>query len=46
MFSSGVVPNDQTSVETIGDPNLWLLKETLYDANKEPVLFMWQASNT
>jgi hypothetical protein len=44
VFTSGVVPNDQTSVETIGDPNLWLLKETLLDANKDPVLFMWQAT--
>jgi hypothetical protein len=44
VFTSGVVPNDQTSVETIGDPNLWLLKETLLDANNDPVLFMWQAT--
>jgi hypothetical protein len=44
VFSSGVVPNDQTSVETIGDPNLWLFKETLFDVNHNPVLFMWQAT--
>lgn len=44
VFTSGVVPNDQTSVETIGDPNLWLLKETLLDGNGNPVLFMWQAT--
>lgn len=45
VFTSGVVPNDQTSVETIGDPNLWLLKETLLDANNDEVLFMWQATS-
>jgi hypothetical protein len=45
VFSSGVVPNDQTSVESIGDPNLWLFKETLYDANDASVLFMWQAAS-
>jgi hypothetical protein len=45
VFSSGVVPNDQTSVESIGDPNLWLFKETLYDGSGAPVLFMWQAAS-
>ena len=44
VFTSGVVPDDQTSVEMIGDANLWLLKETLLDANANPVLFMWQAT--
>ncbi len=45
VFSSGVVPNDQTSVESLGDPNLWLFKETLQDANDASVLFMWQAAS-
>jgi hypothetical protein len=45
VFSSGVVPDDQTSVESIGDPNLWLFKETLQDANDASVLFMWQAAS-
>jgi hypothetical protein len=46
VFQSGVVPNDQTSVESLGDPNLWLLKETLLDSSQTPasVLFMWQAA--
>jgi hypothetical protein len=43
-FASGVVPNDQTSVESLDDPNLWLFKETLLDDAGAPVLFMWEAA--
>jgi hypothetical protein len=46
VFSSGVVPSDQTSVESLGDPNLWLLEEKLFDASGSPVLFMWQAARS
>ncbi|MGO9000128.1 MAG: multiheme c-type cytochrome [Polyangiaceae bacterium] len=45
VFESGVVPNDQTSVQSIGDPNLWLLDEALFDASQSPVLFMWEAAS-
>ena len=45
IFQSGVVPDDQTSVESIGDPNLWLLKEALFDSAQSPVLFMWEAAS-
>jgi hypothetical protein len=44
IFQSGAVPNDQTSVESLGDPNLWLFKETLRDSTGSPVLFMWEAA--
>lgn len=46
VFESGVIPDDQTSVESLGDPNLWLLKETLRDDAGAPVLFMWEAATT
>ena len=45
VFQSGVVPNDQTSVESLGDPNLWLLSEALFDTAQRPVLFMWEAAS-
>jgi hypothetical protein len=45
IFTSGVVPNDQTSVESLGDPNLWLFKEALFDVSQSPVLFMWEAAS-
>jgi hypothetical protein len=45
VFQSGVVPDDQTPVESIGDANLWVLKEHLLDAQQNPVLFMWEATS-
>jgi hypothetical protein len=44
VFESGAVPNDQTSAESLNDPNLWLFKETLRDGAGNPVLFMWEAA--
>ena len=45
IFQSGVTPDDQTSVESIHDPNLWVLKESLLDSSQNPVLFMWEAAS-
>jgi hypothetical protein len=43
VFSSGVVP-DKKAVTSITDPNLWLLRDKIFDvANKETHLF-WQAA--
>jgi hypothetical protein len=46
VYQSGVVA-DGTSIETItNDPNLWVLKEQLFDASSKGVLMMWQAVTT
>jgi hypothetical protein len=45
VFQSGVVPDGQTSVESLNDPNLWLLSEKLFDTSGQPVLFMWEAAS-
>ncbi|MEO7112149.1 MAG: multiheme c-type cytochrome [Polyangiaceae bacterium] len=45
VFSSGVVA-DQQDVLTITDPNLWIFRERLLDANGVEVKFMWQAAKT
>lgn len=45
VFSSGVVA-DQQDVLTITDPNLWIFRERLLDANGNEVKFMWQAVKT
>ncbi len=43
VFQSGVVP-DKKAVESIADPNLWLLRDTNFDtAGKETHMF-WQAA--
>ena len=43
VFTSGVVP-DKKAVTSITDPNLWLLRDKIFDAdNKETHLF-WQAA--
>ena len=42
VFRSGVVGDGQ-SVTSLADPNLWLLREQLFDDAKAPVSFMWDA---
>jgi hypothetical protein len=42
LYESGVVPDGQ-SVETLSDPDLWLIRDCLYDAAKAPVDLLWQA---
>lgn len=45
VFQSGVVP-DGKAVRQVTDPNLWLLREKLFDAQKMPVSFLWQAASS
>ena len=42
VFRSGVVA-DGESVTALADPNLWLLREQLFDDAKNPVTFLWDA---
>ena len=43
VFSSGVVADGQ-DVLSIADPNLWIFRTRLLDANGSEVKFMWQAA--
>lgn len=45
MFSSGVVADGQ-DVLALQDPNLWIFRQRLLDANGAEVKFMWQAVTT
>jgi hypothetical protein len=43
VFASGVVP-EKKAVTSIGDPRLWLLRDTIYDANDKETHMFWQAA--
>jgi hypothetical protein len=45
IYSSGVVP-DGTPVTSIKDPDLWLLRDCMYNAQSQPVDNFWQAAQT
>ena len=45
IYQSGVVP-DGTPVTSIDDPDLWLLRDCMFDAQSKPVVNFWQAANT
>jgi hypothetical protein len=45
VFQSGVVP-DGKAARSVADPNQWLLREKLFDAQKAPVGFLWQAASS
>ena len=45
IYSSGVVP-DGTPVTSIKDPDLWLLRDCMYNAQSQPVVNFWQAAQT
>ena len=44
IYRSGVVP-DGVAVTTIGDPDLWLLRECMLDAQNNDVSMFWQAAS-
>jgi hypothetical protein len=44
IFQSGVVP-DGTSPTALTDPNLWLLRDCLFDASGKQVSMFWQAAS-
>jgi cytochrome c553 len=45
VLASGLLPDDQTSVTSLADPNIWLLGGTLQSAAGTPVLFLWEATS-
>jgi hypothetical protein len=44
MYSSGVVP-DGTPVTSIKDPDLWLLRDCMFNAQSQPVVNFWEAAS-
>ncbi len=44
IYSSGVVP-DGTPVTSIQDPDLWLLRDCMFDAQSRPVVNFWEAAS-
>jgi hypothetical protein len=45
IYKSGVVP-DGMSVTSIQDPDLWLLRDCMFDAQSKPVVNFWEAAKT
>ncbi len=47
IYSSGVVPDGTPVTSTVTkDPDLWLLRDCMYDAQNKPVPNFWEAANT
>ncbi len=44
IYQSGVVPEGQ-SVETIDDPDLWLIRDCFFDEARRPVHMFWEAAS-
>ena len=44
-YESGVVP-DGTPVTSITDPDLWLLRDCMFNAQSQPVVNFWEAVHT
>jgi hypothetical protein len=44
IYKSGVVP-DGTPVTSIKDPDLWLLRDCMFDAKSQPVDNFWEAAH-
>ncbi|HVR61635.1 MAG TPA: multiheme c-type cytochrome, partial [Polyangia bacterium] len=44
VYQSGQVGADQT-VETLADPDLWLIRDCIYDTGKQETPFFWQAAS-
>jgi hypothetical protein len=46
FYQSGVVPDGTPVVSLQGDPDLWLLRDCMFDASNQPVDMFWQAATT
>jgi hypothetical protein len=46
LYQSGVVADGAEVEATPNDPDLWLIRDCIFDANKNPVDMFWQAANT
>ncbi len=46
VYQSGVVADGTPVVSVQGDPDLWLLRDCMFDAQSRPVSMFWQAATT
>jgi hypothetical protein len=46
VYQSGVVPDGTPVVSVQNDPDLWLLRDCMFDGNGEQVDMFWQAATT
>lgn len=46
VYQSGVVADGQAVTEVAGDPDLWLLRDCMVDANDASVNMFWQAATS
>ncbi len=48
LYSSGVVPDGTpvTSISSKDDPDLWILRDCMFDAQSQPVHNFWEAATT
>jgi hypothetical protein len=46
IYQSGVVPDGTPVVSVQNDPDLWLLRDCMFDANKKSVDMFWQAATS
>ncbi len=46
IYQSGVVPDGTPAVALQVDPDLWLLRDQMYDGQGNPVDMFWQAAST
>jgi hypothetical protein len=44
MYKSGVVPDGTAVTSLTDDPDLWLLRDCMFDAQSKPVVNFWQAA--
>jgi YtkA-like/Cytochrome c554 and c-prime len=46
IYQSGVVPDGTAVAPSASDPDLWLLRDRMFDALGNPVSMFWQAAST
>jgi hypothetical protein len=46
VYQSGLVPDGTPIVSTQNDPDLWLMRDCMFDAQSHPVNMFWQAAST
>jgi hypothetical protein len=45
IYQSGVVPDGTAVTSITNDPDLWLMRDCIYDASAKPVDMFWQAAS-
>lgn len=46
LYESGVVPDGQSALGVANDPDFWLLRDCMFDAQGRQVNMFWQAAST